>query len=145
MWRMSSTGGLEKTLQEVVSRLLRRYRVHAVILFGSRARGDWGPWSDIDLLVIADFDKPYLDRLAELLDLVADISEPLEFHPYTLDEALTMLRKLNPLIIDALWEGKVLYSDEKFKILQEEFQKLLKRGLKRSNTTIYLENRNSKS
>ena len=27
-------------------------KLEAVILFGSRARGDWGPWSDYDLLII---------------------------------------------------------------------------------------------
>ena len=56
-------------LKEYVERVSRKVRLHAVILFGSRARGDYGPWSDYDLLLIGDFKEPYLDRLKTLLDL----------------------------------------------------------------------------
>ncbi len=79
------------------------------------------PWSDIDLLIIAEFDKPYLDRLSELLDLVLDTPELIELPPYTLDETPNMLKRMNPIIVDALWEGKVLYRGYKFETLLEEF------------------------
>lgn len=46
-----------------VDRILSRYKVHAIILFGSRARGDWLPDSDYDMLVVADFEEPFLDRI----------------------------------------------------------------------------------
>lgn len=47
-------------LARVVERLGVKCTVHAVLLFGSRARGDWKPWSDYDLLIVAEFDRPYL-------------------------------------------------------------------------------------
>jgi predicted nucleotidyltransferase len=37
--------------EERVAELCRRYRVKELSVFGSVARGDWGPNSDVDLLV----------------------------------------------------------------------------------------------
>jgi len=42
-----------KVLQEILARVLSVTRPEKVIVFGSAARGDAGPDSDIDLLVIA--------------------------------------------------------------------------------------------
>ena len=67
------------SLEEAVDRLRSRYRLHAVVLFGSRARGDWGPWSDYDLLVVADFDAPYLERIGEIMELLEGLG-PIEPH-----------------------------------------------------------------
>ncbi|MEM2173335.1 MAG: nucleotidyltransferase domain-containing protein [Thermoproteota archaeon] len=125
-------------IEEIVKRLVARYRLTAVILFGSRARGDWGPWSDYDLLIIGDFEKNYVDRIGDVLELLSDIKIPVEPHPYTLEESLEMLRKGNPLIIDAIEYGKVLYRDKDYEELLKTFLKLKKNGMRRSNTSIIL-------
>ena len=57
----------KKELKEYVEKVRGRMKLHAAILFGSRARGDHGPWSDYDLLLIGDFKDPYLERLKILL------------------------------------------------------------------------------
>ena len=44
----------ENGLDKFKSLLLERVRVHKMILFGSRARGDAGPCSDMDVVVILD-------------------------------------------------------------------------------------------
>ncbi len=106
--------------------------------FGSRARGDWLPWSDYDLLIIAVFSEPYLERLKKILDLLADVPLPVEPHPYRIDEAVKMLKRGNPLIIDALEEGVVLYSDNTLAMLRSVLNELKRKGLKRSETTIVL-------
>jgi len=126
-------------LQEVVRRLVVKANAKVVILFGSRARGDWGPWSDYDLLIIGEFKEKYLDRVGKILELIEDIPLPVEPHPYTLEEALDMLRKGNPLIVDALEEGKILYADKNYldKLLQL-YNELKRRGLSRSETSIIL-------
>ncbi len=126
-------------LQEVVRRLVAKANAKVIILFGSRARGDWGPWSDYDLLIIGEFREKYLDRIGKILELIEDIPLPIEPHPYTLEEALDMLRKGNPLIVDALEEGKILYTDKNYldKLLQL-YQELKRRGLSRSETSIIL-------
>jgi len=129
-----------KELKEVIKRLQKKYRLHAILLFGSRARGDWGPWSDYDLLIIADFKEKYLDRINDILKLLKDIRLPIEPHPYTLKEALEMLRKGNPTIVDALEEGILLFKGNGYKLLWETYNQLKKRGLRRTRTSIKLPN-----
>jgi predicted nucleotidyltransferase len=62
-----------------VQRLCSQYKeyVRSVILFGSKARGDAGPESDVDLLVRLTSDDPYLRskvrRLAARVSLEYDL------------------------------------------------------------------------
>ncbi len=124
-------------LRRLVDEIRKRYEVHAIILFGSRARGDWLPHSDYDLLVVADFKKPFLDRIYELSELARG---PVEFHPYTLVEVRELLKRGAPSIIDALEEGIVLYEGGEFKEVRELFREMKRRGLRRSDVSIILPN-----
>jgi len=124
-------------LREYVERVSRKVRLHAAILFGSRARGDHGPWSDYDLLLIGDFKEPYLDRLKTLLDLTEGIRIPIEPHPYTLDEALKMLERGNPSIVDAVEEGRPILVGEGWEKILERYRSMKRRGkLKRTRSSI---------
>ena len=40
----------------MVKRIVKRFHPDKIILFGSHARGDAGPDSDVDLLVVMDFE-----------------------------------------------------------------------------------------
>lgn len=57
---------MDDALQEIVNRLVVAYRPERVYLFGSHARGDAGPDSDIDLLVIVPDDAPPERRRSRL-------------------------------------------------------------------------------
>jgi uncharacterized protein len=48
----------DKILREMVERLADVYQPEFIYLFGSKARGDSGPDSDYDLLVVVDDDAP---------------------------------------------------------------------------------------
>jgi len=110
---------------------------NAVILFGSYARREEMPWSDYDLLIIGDFDTPYLERLRILMDELEGIPIPIEPHPYTLKEALRMLERGHPTIVDSIEEGVPLLTSEKYGILIERYRELKSRGkLRRTSTTI---------
>ena len=125
-------------LRRLVKGILARYRVHAVILFGSRARGDWLPSSDYDILVVADFDIPFLDRIYELSSLLEGSKLHVEFHPYTLEEVRDMLRRGVVSIVDALEEGIPLYEGESFREIRRLFEEMKRRGMRRSGTTMIL-------
>ncbi len=47
-----------KALAEIVERLIAAYEPQRIYLFGSKARGDHGPDSDFDLLVVVPDDSP---------------------------------------------------------------------------------------
>lgn len=129
-----NSGLLERAVRELV-----RLGARVVILFGSRARGDWGPWSDYDLLVIGNFKGlSYLERLRVILNALEGIPLEIEPHPYTLEEALAMLERGNPAIIDALEEGVVLHDAGDLSVLRERYAELKRRGLRRSETSIVL-------
>lgn len=48
----------DPVLAEIVRRLIAAYRPERIYLFGSKARGDAGPDSDYDLLIVAPDDAP---------------------------------------------------------------------------------------
>ncbi|MEQ1890965.1 MAG: nucleotidyltransferase domain-containing protein [Planctomycetota bacterium] len=56
----------EATLPEVVRRLVAAYQPERIYLFGSTARGDAGPDSDLDLLVVVPDDAPEERRHSRL-------------------------------------------------------------------------------
>lgn len=49
-----------------------------------------------------------------------------------------MLRRGNPLIFDAIEEGKVLYKGKDYERLPETFQAMRKSGMQRGSTSIIL-------
>ena len=57
----------EETLQVIVTRITEAINPQSIILFGSWARGEGGPHSDIDLLIIGNPNKQSLiDQIASL-------------------------------------------------------------------------------
>ncbi len=56
----------DPNLGEVVRRLVEAYRPNLVYLFGSMARGDFGPDSDYDVLVVVPDDAPAESRRSRL-------------------------------------------------------------------------------
>ena len=68
---IGSENRADPVLAEIVRRLLEAYQPERIYLFGSKARGDEGPESDYDLVVVvsASDDPPYrrAQRAQELL------------------------------------------------------------------------------
>ena len=58
---------LEDELNRWLRVLKKRYHPEKVILFGSFASGNVKQWSDLDLIVIKETQKRFLDRIEEVL------------------------------------------------------------------------------
>src|SRR6266542_5564477 len=66
----------EALIARMVKRIVKRFHPQQVILFGSHARGDAGPDSDVDLLVVMDFEGPAGDKVLEIRQALHDILVP---------------------------------------------------------------------
>lgn len=56
----------DPVLAEIVRRLVAAYEPERIYLFGSKARGDAGPDSDYDLMVVVPDDAPPVRRRSRL-------------------------------------------------------------------------------
>ena len=57
---------LQKTIDRMVRRIVRRFHPDRVILFGSHARGTAGPDSDVDLLVVMPVTGSRREKVVEI-------------------------------------------------------------------------------
>jgi predicted nucleotidyltransferase len=77
---------------EYCRRVSQEFKLEKVLLFGSRSRGDFFPYSDIDLLLVSDdFPKDWFKRQARLHFLKSRQIEPIG---YTTDEIRKNVFKL---------------------------------------------------
>jgi uncharacterized protein len=97
-------------LKEIVERLVAAYQPERIYLFGSKARGDAGPDSDYDLMVIVGDDASSDHRRSQLayraLRGTGTAADVLVWTRHYFDERLH-LRSSLPYVIQA--EGKLLY------------------------------------
>ena len=100
---------LQKEIQSLTDQIVKNYHPQKIILFGSAARGDFGPDSDLDFLVIKKaVPKSNIHRRWELRKLV-DESLPVDFLVLKPDELKIRLEKEDPFVEMIMKEGKVLY------------------------------------
>ena len=100
----------QKEIQQMVRRIVSRFHPERIILFGSHARGEAGPDSDIDLLVVMPFLGSKLEKQLEIRLALRGIHVPKDIVVTTPEEFLW--RKEIPGTIErpAAREGKVLYA-----------------------------------
>jgi predicted nucleotidyltransferase len=96
-------------LDGVIRRIAEQFSPDQIILFGSLARGDAGPDSDIDLLVLfSDVANPN-KRAAELYASLLDFPRPMDIVVSTSSRFERYRNVANTVYWPASREGKVLY------------------------------------
>ena len=101
----------EHLMREIVARIVRIAHPQRIILFGSRARGDARPDSDVDLLVITDSKEPRYRRAVPLYGVLSDILVPMDIMVYSPEEVQEWSGVPQAFVTTAVREGKVLYED----------------------------------
>ena len=98
-----------KEIRQMVNRIVRRFDPERIILFGSHARGDAGPDSDVDLLVVLSLAGSRHEKQVEIRLALRDILIPKDIVVTTPEDFLW--RKEVPGTIErpAAREGKLLY------------------------------------
>jgi predicted nucleotidyltransferase len=99
----------EALLGEVVRRLVEAIDPDKIILFGSRARGDPRPDSDLDLLIIKASDEPGHRRDARAYRAVGAVGVPKDMLWFTPEEVQDWAEVKHHIISHAVKEGRVLY------------------------------------
>uniref|UniRef100_A0A832DHI8 Nucleotidyltransferase domain-containing protein n=1 Tax=Ignavibacterium album TaxID=591197 RepID=A0A832DHI8_9BACT len=98
---------------EIIKRILREVEAEKIILFGSRARGDNKPDSDLDLLIIVkdDFSKnnSRWKHTFKIRKALKDFIIPKDILIFSQSEVEYWKDSLNHIIPTCLREGKVLY------------------------------------
>jgi predicted nucleotidyltransferase len=100
----------EESLQEIVRRIVKVARPEKIILFGSAARGEMGPHSDVDLLVIKRGRFHQGDLTGTIYMNLIGVDQAVDVIVVTPEE-VERYRDSRPLVIaPALREGRVLYA-----------------------------------
>ena len=99
----------QNVIQGILEKLVVGYSPQKVILFGSYAYGEPGEDSDIDLLIIKESKKPFLERLKEFSLMLPNNFPRVDVFIYTPTEFEVMRKRENPLVMKALQEGTIIY------------------------------------
>ena len=99
------------TIDEAVRVLVREAAPERIILFGSHARGDAGPNSDVDLLVVLREAPEPLREMARLRKALSPLRIPVDV---LVTDAARLVSSWadfpGSYLYDALREGKVMYA-----------------------------------
>ena len=93
-------------------RLAREFKPERIILFGSHARGDAGPDSDIDLLIVLPLKNPRREKAGLELAMrlaVDDIKYPKDILVVTPEEVERHGRLPGAFLNPVLKEGRTIY------------------------------------
>lgn len=98
-----------ETLPLAVKKIAAKLKPEKIILFGSYAKGNPTPDSDVDLLIILDTQKSRKDRVVEVSLLLYPRFFPVDILVKTPQEIEADLAGGNFFIRNILEKGKVLY------------------------------------
>ena len=96
-------------LDEITRAIVERFNPVRIVLFGSRARGDADPQSDIDLLIEMESTKRPPERALDIISLFGLRKWSMDVVVYTPEELERHRRIRGTLASIVETEGKVLY------------------------------------
>jgi predicted nucleotidyltransferase len=99
----------EEVLQDIVRRVVETAKPQKIILFGSAARGEMGPDSDLDLLVITACDHRR-NTARKIRRRLIGIDVPIDIIVATPEDIERYKDMIGLIYRPALREGKVLYA-----------------------------------
>lgn len=110
MPRIAKKVNVQTLIDRMVKRIVKRFRPERIILFGSHARGDAGPDSDVDLLVVIDFEGSKLQTMMELRGTLHGIGVPVDILVTRPEDFAWRKDVVGTIEWPAYKEGKVLYA-----------------------------------
>lgn len=97
-------------IQDMVGRIVNRFHPHKIILFGSHARGDAGPESDVDLLVVMPVEGSRRKTAVEIGVALHDVPVSKDIVVTTPDDFEWRKEVTGTIEYPAVHEGRILYA-----------------------------------
>jgi len=98
----------KEELKKLIVSSYKKLNPVKIILFGSWCKDEEDKYSDVDIIIIYETKKRFLDRLEQLY-LMWDIPIAFDILAYTPEEFNKMLKEKNPFIEKINREGEVVY------------------------------------
>jgi predicted nucleotidyltransferase len=101
---------LERIIEQMVLRIVERFDPERIILFGSAARGDAGPDSDVDLLVVMPVEGSRREKAVEIGVAVNDIPVPKDIVVTTPEDFEWRKKIAGTIERPAVRDGRLVYA-----------------------------------
>jgi predicted nucleotidyltransferase len=98
----------QKAIDQVMEQIVEKFKPQKIILFGSYARGDFRPESDVDLLVVMDTPLKEVQQAIQICQQI-DYRFGLDLIVHTPKYLQQRLEMGDWFLRDVIKEGKVLY------------------------------------
>jgi predicted nucleotidyltransferase len=105
----TDAAAVREKIDEMARIIVERFDPDKIILFGSHARGDAGPDSDVDLLVVMAVTRRRLDLMVEVRLAVRGMGLAKDIAIVTPEEFEAYRDTVGTIVWPAVREGKVLY------------------------------------
>lgn len=103
-WRLK----LQEALEKAVHQIVEGYDPEKIFVFGSMARGDIHAHSDIDLLIVKETGRKFLDRISDVLTVIS-VPVPVDPIVYTPDELQRLQAEKRDFTETVMREAKLVY------------------------------------
>lgn len=95
-------------IRRLCKRIAQAYHPEKIILFGSHAYGTPTPESDVDLLIVMDFEGDSIEQTMKIRSELGLVT-PMDLLVCTPKEVIWRLEDGDMFIVGIFWRGKVMY------------------------------------
>ncbi|MEX2215604.1 MAG: nucleotidyltransferase domain-containing protein [Phycisphaeraceae bacterium] len=102
-------------IKRLAADIARRFDPDKIVLFGSHASGAQGETSDVDLLIVMDFQGPAVDQSSAIWSALRP-AFPVDLIVRTPAEVARRYAQFDPLIREAIDKGQVLHERDRARV-----------------------------
>ena len=113
--QISNDKNIQDAFTDLIQSIIRNYTPQKIMLFGSYARGEAHEGSDIDLMLIKETSRRFIDRITDVIRLNNTLLS-LEPLVYLLSEFEAMKKEKRDFILTIEKEGIEIYDERNRKM-----------------------------